>query len=66
MNQHVKNKLANVIDMKIDADSEIIPQRKKSKYDMLVNFIKNEGQCVWYQILSFVKFLLLEKIKRVR
>jgi hypothetical protein len=54
VNPHVKSKLVKIIDMKVDADSETIPQRRKSKYDMIVNFVKNEGQYVWYEIVSFV------------
>lgn len=59
--RNTKDKLLKVMDLKIDADSEKIQEKRRDKYANIMDILKNEGHGITYAILSFVKFVLIEK-----
>jgi hypothetical protein len=64
VDRNTRDKLVKVIDLKIEADSEIVDQERKQECNTIVDFLKSGDASIRSEMLLFVKFVLTEKFAK--
>ena len=60
----VKVKVINVLAKKLQADHEISPEKRRTKYSEIINFILDKDPDLVCIVISFIRFLLIEKLSQ--
>jgi hypothetical protein len=64
MDKVISYKLTEIINLKNEADSEIIQEIRKQKYQRILEFLNSESPNVGHSLLLFVKFVLMEQFPK--